>query len=806
MKWLRSIFLALLCILYCSVLSRRMGAVPPLGKLLSPFTGFWQNNESGELTDTDISIPGLIAPVKVVMDDNLVPHLFARNNHDLYLAQGYIHARYRLWQMEFQTHAAAGRISEIVGARALPYDRQQRRFGMVYAAEHAEAAMQDDPVMKEAVTAYTEGVNAFIKSLSANELPIEYKLLDYRPEPWTTLKCALLLKYMTYDLAGGSSDLAVTNVLKQFGQAAVDSLFSGRPYLNEPIIPAETPWDFVPLKLPAPLEPEQEAAISIANFDHTPNPANGSNNWAVNGTKTASGYPILCGDPHLGLNLPSIWYQMQLISPDCNATGVTLPGVPTVIIGFNDHIAWSETNVDADILDWYSVKFRDDSHLEYFYDNTWKKTDVRKEVIKVRGEADVIDTVYYTHHGPVVAMGDKKLMRSNFPVGYAMRWLGHDRSEELNTFLLLDRAQNYNDYVKAMSYFHCPAQNFIYADTENNIAVWVDGKFPLKWKNQGKFLMDGSEAGNDWQGWIPFEQDPHVKNPARGFVSSANQVSADSSYPYYINWQMDAPMRAHRINQQLAAMNNITAEDMRTLQYDNKNMVADFVLDEMIAGVDESALDKLQKQQLLLLRHWDQMAGAGSIEQTVFNTWWSNLKQAIWHDEFGKEGFEYPGTDISLQTVKYNINKKWIDDKNTVPEELLQQLIHQSFVSTIDSLVKNYGADTKHWQWGKVKNTHISHLLHIGAFSRIPVITPGNSGIVNATGYDHGPSWRMIIELGKVIKAYGIYPGGQSGNPGSPFYENMIDPWSKGLQNELIILHSPSEKNEHIAATLTLRN
>ncbi|MBX7109295.1 MAG: penicillin acylase family protein [Chitinophagales bacterium] len=805
MKWLLSIFLASLSIGFCYVLNNRIGALPPVGKLFSPFSGFWQNNENGEVTESDLTLPGLIAPVKVIMDDNLVPHLFARNNHDLYLAQGFIHARYRLWQMEFQTHAAAGRVSEIVGARALPYDRQQRHFGMVYAAENAESAMMDDPVMKEAITAYTEGVNAFIQSLSVKDLPIEYKLLDYHPEPWTTLKCALLLKYMTYDLAGGSSDLAVSNAMKKYGKEAVDSLFNGHPYLSEPIIPAGTIWDFVPLKLPVPATAKQ-VSVDIAPLDHAPNPANGSNNWAVNGSKTASGFPILCGDPHLGLNLPSIWYQMQLISPDCNATGVTLPGVPTVIIGFNDHIAWSETNVDADILDWYSVKFRDESHLEYLYDNTWKKTSMRIELIKVRGENAVMDTVFYTHHGPVVTMGDEKLMRSDFPVGYAMRWLGHDRSEELNTFLLLDRARNYDDYVKAMSYFQCPAQNFIYADDDNNIAVWVDGRFPLKWKDQGKFLMDGSRPENDWQGWIPFEHDPHVKNPARGFVSSANQLSTDSTYPYYINWQMDAPMRAHRINQQLALMNNITAEDMRALQYDSKNLVADFVLQEMMEGVDQASLDKLQKEQLLLLRGWDQLAGAGSIEQTVFNTWWSNLKIAIWNDEFGEEGFEYPGTDISLQTVKYNINRQWIDDKRTVQVESLQQLMHQSFINTIDSLVKTYGADTASWQWGKVKNTHINHLLHIGAFSRIPVITSGNSGMVNATGYDHGPSWRMIIELGKKVKAYGIFPGGQSGNPGSPFYENMIEPWSNGLQQELLILHSPDEKNDRISAVITLRN
>ncbi|HUM46563.1 MAG TPA: penicillin acylase family protein, partial [Chitinophagales bacterium] len=734
-----------------------------------------------------------------------IPHIFAGNNHDLYLAQGYIHAKYRLWQMEFQTHAAAGRISEIIGEKALPYDRQQRRFGMVFAAENAEATMMADPLMKEAATAYTEGVNAYINTLDPKNLPIEYKLLDYQPEQWTTLKCALLLKYMTYDLAGGSSDLAVTNVLKQYGQTVIDSLFTSHPYVNDPIIPVGTAWDFTPLAIP-PAPQQWIADVPSPPFDHTPNPDNGSNNWAVGGSRTASGYPILCGDPHLGLNLPSLWYQMQLVSPDCNVSGVSLPGVPTIIIGFNDRIAWSETNVDADVLDWYSVKFKDSSHNEYFYNNDWKKTTMRKEVIKVRGSKDIVDTVVYTHHGPVVTMGDQPLLRDDFPEGFAMRWLGHDGSAELNTFLLLNRGKNYDDYVKAMSYFECPAQNFIYADADNNIAIWVNGKFPLKWKDQGKFLMDGSKPENDWQGWLPHDHDPHVKNPVRGFVSSANQLSTDATYPYYINWQMDAPMRGHRINQQLESMNKVTTENMRALQFDNKNMVADFVRSEMISAINQASLSDLQKQQLQLLMNWDGMADAGSIEQTVFNQWWKYLKIAIWNDEFGKEGFDYPDTDISLQTVKYNINKNWIDNINTPEKESLSQLINQSFIDAIDTLGKTYGTDTKNWQWAEVKNTHINHLLRIPALSRTQVITPGNSGIVNASGYDHGPSWRMIVELGKQPKAFGIYPGGQSGNPGSPFYENLIDPWSKGEQHEILILHDENEKDSNILTTITLKN
>lgn len=805
MKWLRLVTPLAFALIFVYAMNGRLGPLPPPGKFFSPFTGFWQNNESGTITDNEFQIAGLQGQVKILVDSNLVPHIFAGSNHDLYLAQGFIHAKHRLWQMEFQTHAAAGRISELIGEKALTYDRQQRRFGMTFAAEQSEAAMMADPMMREALLAYTAGVNAYLDQLNNAQLPVEYKLLDYKPEPWTTLKCALLLKYMTYELAGRSSDLPLTRILKAYGQSTIDSLFSGIPYLVDPIIPSGTVWDFEPLPVPSP--PDRWITdVPLPEDPPSPHADNGSNNWVVNGSKTSSGFPILCGDPHLGLNLPSYWYQMQLVNKECNVTGVSLPGVPTIIIGFNERIAWSETNVDADVLDWYQVRFRNGRFDEYYVEQEWKKTIRRVEVIKVRGREDVRDTVIYTHHGPVVAQKGKILLNSDYPEGFAMRWLGHDASVELKTFLLLNRASDYTDFVEALSYFSCPAQNFAYADKENNIAIWVNGKFPLKWREQGKFLLDGSQSANDWYNWIPHQHNPHVLNPGRGFVSSANQLSTDTAYPYYINWSMDAPRRGHRINQVLEAGSQLTVKDMMALQFDNKNMTADYLLETMIAAVDESALSTLQMQQLKKLKEWNKLAEAEGVEQTVFEAWWKRLNKAIWDDEFGKEGMQYPDADIALATVKFNRNKTWIDNTSSPEAETLQVLIHQSFTDAIHDLETQYGSDTGSWIWAFVKNTHVNHLLRIPALSRNHVSTPGNLGIVNATGSTHGPSWRMIVELGEKVKAYGIYPGGQSGNAGSPFYDNMIDPWSKGLQNELLILNHADETNAALIATWNLKN
>lgn len=804
MKWLRFIITFIIVIALLWLLNYKHGDLPPIGRFFSPFSGFWQNNERQSFSSAELSLPGLTDKVTVRMDDQLVPHIFAASNHDLYLAQGYITAKYRLWQMEFQTYAAAGRVSEIVGVKGLEYDRQQRRFGMVYGAENALKAMLNDPSGKEAAEAYTAGVNAWISSLAARDLPVEYKLLDYAPEPWTPLKCALLLKFMSYDLAGRSDDFYVTNVFNKYGKEAVDSLFNGHPFIEDPIIPKGTPWDFSPLQIPLPAG-NIIFDSAAAPFRHQPDRLNGSNNWAVNGSKTASGYPILCGDPHLGLSLPSLWFQVQLVSPDCNVCGVSLPGTPSVIIGFNENIAWSETNVDADVLDWYSVKFKDAGCNEYYYKGEWKPVTKRIEVIKVRGGDDEADTTVFTHHGPVVAMTGKKSFYEFVPGGYAMRWLGHDPSLELKSFLLLNRAKKYDEYVKALSYFSCPAQNFAYADNENNIAIWSNGRYPLKWKDQGKFLMDGTEPVNDWSGWIPHEQIPHIQNPSRGFVSSANQAPADSSYPYYLNWRFETFTRSHHINERLTAMSHITSDSMRMLQFDAMNLLAQNALPSMLALLDQDKLNVEQKQIADDLRSWNHEADPMSSEQTIFSRWWRLLSAAIWDDEFGGEGMMYPETDITIRTVVNHVNRKWIDDINTPEIETLNGVVNQTFISSLDSLTRELGIDRAKWYWAKAKGTHINHLLRIPAFSKTFVNTGGDRGIVNATAGDHGPSWRMIVELGKEPHGYGIYPGGQSGNPGSPFYENLIEGWSRGEQNELVFLHSADEKNVHIVATTILK-
>lgn len=763
--------------------------------------GFWQNAESDMISSSKkISLKGAHDKIDILFDDKMIPHVFAQNDHDVYYAQGYVTAMHRLWQMDFQTRFAAGRISEVVGKKAIEVDRYQRRMGMVYGAENSLKGMMADPKAKEMILAYTEGINAYIRSLSKANLPVEYKILDFKPEDWTPVKCALLLKQMSAVLAMGSDEFYMTNILKKYGPEITKDLFPDYPFKESPIIPVGTKWDFKPLSIP----PTPTGYTEMMTGDvRTKQKVEGigSNNWAVSGAKTESGSPILANDPHLDLTLPSIWYQIQLNAPGLNSYGVSLPGAPGIIIGFNKDIAWGVTNVAADVLDFYQIKFKDNTHGEYWYNNAWKNTSQRYEKIKIRGGADEIDTVYYTHQGPVVYFQKPKYARANnVPLGNALRWIAHDQSNELMTFYYLNRGKNYADYRKALTYFTAPAQNFIFASAENDIAITPNGKFPLKWKDQGKFILDGSDPGNDWQGWIPAAQNPTVKNPPRNFVSSANQSSTDPTYPYYINWEFAPYERGQRINDRLTAMTKITADSMRILQSDSYSVTAEDLLPHILPLINASQLNATQKEGLNYITKWNKYFEAKEVAGSIFDLWLKRLSYDIWDDDFtiADIPMRYPSRDRTIELIRNDPNSKWFDNVKTTQQETLAILVNESFKFACDSLERKYGPIGKNWNWGRVKGTNVPHLAKIPGFGSKTLLIGGSKSTVNAISEANGPSWRMVIELGKKVKGHGVYPGGQSGNPGSPFYDNMIDTWANGKLYDLFFMQSPDDKSGKI--------
>jgi len=777
---------AIVTIALIFILNKKWGSIPPLGKFLSPQHGFWQNAESANANFTaDLTFTNLKGKVNVYFDDKLVPHVFADNDEDLYFVQGYLHARFRLFQMELQTMYAAGRLCEIFGNNPaiLRVDRETRRSGMVWAAQNALKEFEADPVSKAICDAYTAGVNAWIANLTDAQLPIEYKLLDFKPEKWSNLKIALFLKQMSRTLAGSVDDLELTNEKSFIPVSEFKILYPEIPDSLTPIVPAGTTFDppsILPVKPFAAdsIYLNQKDTMKLAEIIKE-DPDNGSNNWAVAGVRTKSGAPILCNDPHLDLTFPSIWYEMQLNSPNVNVYGATFPGSPNVIIGFNDHIAWGVTNAQRDVKDFYEIKFKDDNRKQYWFNNQWLATQLQIDTIKVRGARDVYDTVAHTLFGPV--MFDNSFADTLSPgKAIACRWVAHDPSNEGLTFYKLNHAKNYDDYLEAIRTFACPGQNFVFASKSGDIAIWQQAKFPARWDGQGVTVMPGQDSSYMWQGFIPQSENPHAINPAQGFLVSANQRPADSAYPYFIPGNY-INARAISINHQLQNMQQVTVDDMKKLQNSYFNATAEDARPLLLKYVRENDLTADAKKYLSLVRRWDLEATPTSVGQTVYQLWWDSLAVEVWKDELMKvqPAVIVPNQQTLLEALLRDSAFKYVDNINTPQKETLNDVVTIALAKASVELAKEDKAGTL--EWTKHKSPRIYHLLrkNLLPFSE-PIAAGGNGDIINATTTTHGPSWRMIVQLSETTEAYGVYPGGQSGNPGSQFYDNFVDSWVKG--------------------------
>lgn len=793
-------------------LNKRWGKVPDLGNFLSPQTGFWQGakNSDGNLNE-DLRFANLKGKVSVYLDERLVPHVFAEHDEDAYFVQGFLHAKYRLFQMELSTYAAAGRIAEHLGndPKFIAFDREQRRSGMVYAAEQARREMEADPVSKATCDAYTAGVNAYINGLTQSTLPVEYKLLGFTPEPWSNLKIALFLKQMSKTLAGYDEDLENTAAKAKLSFEDLMQLDKQVPDSLLPIVPKGTAFEvpgITPIK-PANADSlyfEKKDTFKVTQYSK-PNPLNGSNNWVVSGKKTASGAPILCNDPHLELTFPSVWYEMQITTPNVNVYGVSFPGSPSIIIGFNDNIAWGVTNAQRDVRDYYAIQFKDDSRSQYMYNGTWRPVQFRVDTIKVKGGATVYDSVAYTVFGPVLydKTFSKELSRNK---AIALRWTAHDASNEGMTFYKLNRAKNYDDYLEAIKTFTCPGQNFVFESRTGDIAIWQQGNFPARWYGQGVYVMPGKDSNYQWQGFIPQGENPHVVNPERGFLESANQRPVDSTYPYFIPGNYITP-RGVAIEHALGAMNGITVDDMKALQNNVYSPLAKDARAILLKYVNEAALNADAKRYLDSVKAWDLNTSATSNATTIYQTWMDSLKRGIWGDEWRRDSIAspYPSEETLVEWIAKDSAFKWIDDVATPQRETLRDVVTTAFVKASADLKKDEVVGKL--AWARHKDPTIFHLLKtaVPSFSRkIPVGGWGN--VINAVTVTHGPSWRMIVQLSSPTEAWGVYPGGQDGNPGSPFYDTFVDTWATGKYYRLWMMQAGEKGDKRIIGTITFNH
>jgi penicillin amidase len=791
--------------------------IPPLGNFFNPFSGFWANAEpSGPPRFSNVSLPGLKGKVEVVYDDLLVPHIFAENIEDAAKVQGYVTAQHRLWQMDITVRKASGRLSEVLGERTLRLDRLARRRGMVLAAENDLVTWKKSKVTMDILNAYTEGVNEWIAQMGAEDLPIEFKLIGYRPEPWSVFKSALVTEAMAETLCAWDDDLENTNAFALLGAQAFEDLYPEWNPKQQPVVPDTGQWKNLAPLLPPPFvasatntsgygtlhEPQQSSRQTPYGTD---GPIIGSNNWAVAGSKTRSGKPILCNDPHLDLTLPSIWYQVQIHTPEANTYGVSLPGVPGVVIGFNENVAWGVTNVSHDVSDWYNIHWTDASRTAYKLDGEEKSVQFRYEEIKVKGQKALIDTVRYTVFGPVTYDFEADNPLRNC----ALRWVAHDVPEKsaVEVFLGLNMAKGYEDYRAALPGFDAPAQNFVFASRTGDIAIQVQGKYPVRGRQQGRFIQEGDRWANAWHQFVPWEWVPNMKNPSRGYVFSANQHSTPPSYPYYYLGNFE-DWRSRRIGDRLTEMTGISVEDMKALQLDNFSQRAADAVPTMLALLDRSQLDADGKQIADEIGQWNFSYDLDKLAPTLFEVWFDSCYAATWDEirslENGnhrpsstddlnrvknlKTAIAYPEAWRLVEMLQNEPAHAFFDHPGTPFKETARDIVLESF-KQMQSYFKQNPEQRK--AYGEVKGFALRHLGQIDAFSRLDVKVGGHRTAPNAISKTNGPSWRMVVELGDPVRAWGVYPGGQSGNPGSPFYDNMVASWSNGDYYELLFLNSP---------------
>lgn len=765
-------------------ISFKSTTLPAIGNFLSPFTGFWQNAVAPDVRSGTFQSGALKDKTQVVWDDRLVPHVFAEDERDAFYVSGYLVASQRLWQMDMLARSAMGRLAEVLGGeRLIARDKEQRRMGMLFGAENAVRGWKQDSVHFGYIEAYCSGVNDYIRQLKSRDLPLEYKLMGFTPEPWTPLKTAAIVKYMAQSLCSREYDLEAANTKAFLGDSLYNLLYPDFPEGLSPVIPSGTEWGFSADTSGNATESVLDQLESLYLRPNTlPPPGQGSNNWAVSGSRTQSGYPILCNDPHLRLTLPSIWFENQIKCPEFNAYGVSVPGIPGILIGFNENIAWGETNVGHDVADWYRIKWADENRDAYILDGKRIPVTVKIEEIRVKNAKTIYDTVRYTGWGPV-PVEDASSPR----YGLAYHWIAHEipQSFEMLVFLNLMKAKNYEDYYRALNGYKSPAQNFVFASKDGDIALTVNGQLPIKKPGQGKYVQDGSVSANAWQGYIPYENNPRTKNPARGFVSSANQHSTDPSYPYYYNGDFEY-FRGRTLNRLLTSKDRFSGEDMEAMQNDNYSLKAAENLPFMLSLLDSTGnADPERQMTIRALRNWNFHFGPDAPEATFFNTWYRKMYRLTFDELYGSKDssqLQYPKmyfTSMLLKDEDHSI----FDLKSTADlSETARDIVNLAFNQAWQEVDRD--PDGKILPWSKASKSKVQHLANLPGFSRENIKIGGIGDALNAMANGSGPSWRMIVELGEKPRARVIFPGGQNGNPGSRYYDNMIDDWASGKYQE----------------------
>lgn len=797
--------------------ARPIGPIPALGAVLDPANGVWSAALTAELpAEAAVTMPGLSAETNIVYDDRDVPHIFAPTELDAYRALGYVVARDRLFQMEMQARAGAGTLTELAGGSeaVLGLDRQTRELGMPRAAERRAKESDTTSAHWAQIVAYTAGVNSYIESLTPRDYPVEYKLLGAKPTRWSPQKTFNLMVRMGWTLASSNDELTRLRASALVGKAASDVLFAMHSPIVEPIQPNQSATArFDSLRLPPPGAPDTAALAvmqslgsrglaSLAAFT-SPRGADavGSNNWAVAPSRSASRHALLAGDPHLELSLPSIWYEVHMVVPGkLDVYGVTIPGASGVVIGFNRDVAWTFTNTGADVMDFYAETVDDlKSPKQYKLDGAWKPLEIRPELYRTpNGTVIRTDTMRYTHRGPLANVEGRWI---------SMRWTVLESNRDHEAFAKATVSTTAMGMLdSAASVYDAPAQNMLVADRAGNIGIRSTGLYPIRADTgRGDVMRDGSLSSNDWIGRWAVAEYPQGYNPTRGFLSSTNQEPLDPrDQPRYLGSNWERPWRGMQINKLLRADSAVTPEAMRVYQSDPGSARADFfvpvLLGAALSGTSHPQAEKLRRVATLL-GEWDRRYTKDNSRAVLFEAAMQQVSQLLW-DELRRDSLAQAPVPSDMMTAALvsQPDNVWWDDGRTSPVEHRDALLANALVAALDGVIAQYGEPTgDNWRWAKVRNARINHLLRIAPFSRLGVPVQGGSGTLwPSTGSGtHGPSWRMVVEMGPTVRGWGTYPGGQSGNPFSKRYDNRVQQWSNG---ELDSLRVPATADQLSAA------
>ena len=771
--------------------------------------------------DGDFKLPGLQGPVEIYRDAYGIPQIYATTTHDLFFAQGYVHAQDRFWQMDFWRHTGSGSLAEMFGAGELDTDRFLRTLGWARVAQ--QELNQASPDSVAIMQAYADGVNAYLADHKGSALSVEYAILkllspNYQVEPWTPLNSLTWAKVISWDL-GGNMDMEIyrARLLKTLTPDQVAQLVPPYPSDHPVIVP--TPNTSAAVETDASLGLWQNAQVGadlqalasqIGNLESLLGPMSsgiGSNNWTISGKLTASGKPLLANDPHLAAQMPSIWYEVGLHcvtkGPACpfEVTGFSFAGAPGVIIGHNDRIAWGATNVGPDVEDLYIEKINPQNPNQYEYKGQWVDMQIVNETLQASSGKTEPLTVRYTRHGPIISdtYGDLKDFNQKAGVqlpdhyAIALQWTALEPSQAFEAFLKFDQAQNWDEFRQAAQDLAVPAQNLVYAYVDGNIGYQTPGNIPSRSQGDGTLPVPGWTGETEWTGYIPFDQLPYAYNPPQGFIATANNAVVGPDYPHLITQDWDYGFRAARIVDMIQnAPGPIDIAYIQKMQGDDKDLLAESLVPILMQlPLNDTRLQNARQ----ILQGWDFQDTMDSAPSGLYNAFYQHLLADTFNDELPKD-MPAEGGDRwfeVLSSIAQQPDSPWWDNKNTPATETRDQIFRQALSEAVDELSKSLGSDPQQWQWGKLhtltfRNQSLgeSGVAPIEALlNRGPFQTSGGSSIVNATGWDASdpyqvnilPSMRMIVDLSNLQNSLSIHTTGQSGHAYSPHYVDMADMW-----------------------------